>query len=29
VTYTTATSGSDKIYTITATSNSSQTVSFD
>ena len=29
VTYTTATSGSDKIYTITATSNSSQTVTFD
>ena len=29
VTYTSATSGSDKIYTITATSNSSQTVTFD
>ena len=29
VTYTSATSGSEKIYTITATSNSSQTVTFD
>ena len=29
VTYSTATVGTDKVYTITATSNSSQTVSFD
>ena len=29
VTYSTATVGSDKVYTITATSNSSQTVSFE